>query len=122
MSFYTGRFTISSTGLQTFTLGSFQPAWAILRSAGVNVRIQFCEGALDGTRQNCESFYSDGSGSQGFDTNTKCLSMYDRVSGSITEVLSASFSSFGISSGTGNITLNVSLANPNYKVTIECGD
>lgn len=122
MSFYTGRFTITATGNQIFTLGSFQPTWAIFRVTGSNAAAQLSLGGTDGTRQNCGSIFTDGSGSQSFDTNTKCISTYERVSGAITEVLSASFASFGISAGVGNVTLNVSLANSNYKVTIECGD
>lgn len=118
MAHASGRFTLSGTGLSTFALG-FQPTWANFRVTG-KAGDTVCHGSwggTDGTNQNCGSTYMDTTGGASFDVNTKVVSHYDRVAGTITEVLSASFDSF-VATG---VKLNVAIANTNYKVTIDCG-
>lgn len=119
MSYATGRFTLSTTGLSTFAVG-FQPTWARFRVAGktsADAVTHLSLGGTDGTNQNCGSIFTDATGSSSFDVSTKVVSQYERVSGTITEVLAASFDSF-VATG---VKLNVSTANTGYRVTIECG-
>jgi len=121
MSYYTGRLTISSSGINTFTVG-FAPTWARFRVSQkvgtVETTNHLSLGGTDGTRQNCSSFFTDGSGNTCFDTNTKVVSHYERVGGTVTEVLAATFDSF---TATG-VKVNASIPNASYQVTLECGN
>lgn len=119
MSYATGRFTLSATGVTTLVVG-FQPTWARFRVTGKasDTVDHLSLGGTDGTNMNCGSTYMDTTGGASFDVNTKVVSHYERVSGTITEVLGAAWDSWA----TNGVKLNVSTANVNYKVTIECGN
>ncbi len=115
MAVFTGGFTISGTGSQSYTGVGFQgndlqlTAGAKGGSASVN---QFSIGNADGTRQNFVATYSDSTGHKSLRSNNACIVHYERVSGTITEVLRASFTSFDAD----GFTLNVTTANANYTV------
>lgn len=119
MSYATGRLTLGITGSSTFVIG-FQPTWARFRVMGKSgdTVSHLSLGGTDGTTQNCGSNYMDTTGGASFDVNTKVVSHYERVSGTITEILAASWTAW---TATG-VTLNVITANSNYRVTIECGN
>jgi hypothetical protein len=119
MSYVTGRVTISGTPTQTIVVG-FQPTWArfTVGGKGSDTVTHFSFGATDGTNQSVQSTFGDTTGGASFNSGSKLISHYERVSGSITEVLSASFNSF---TATG-IKLNVSIANTGYSVTLEAGN
>lgn len=119
MAYFTGRLTLSATGLSTFVIG-FQPTWARFRVTGkaADTTNHASLGGTDGTNQNCGSTFMDTTGGASFDVNTKVVSHYERSAGTITEVLSASWDSW---TATG-IKLNVAIANTAYKVTIDCGN
>lgn len=119
MAYATGRFTLSATGLTTLGIG-FQPTWARFRVTGKtsDTVSHLSLGGADGTNQNCGSTYMDTTGGASFDVNTKVVSHYERSGGVITEVLASAFDSF-VATG---VKLNTSIANVNYKVTIECGN
>lgn len=119
MDYNTGRVTIGSTPTQTVIVG-FQPTWArfTVTGKGTDTVNHISIGTTDGTHQNTNSTFSDTTGGLSVSTNTKVISHYERVSGTIAEVLSASFNSF---TSTG-VEINVAIANTGYSVTLECGN
>lgn len=122
MSYYCGRVTISSSGNNSFSGPGFQPTWIRIRVSQKNGVTETCShlciGSADGTRQNCSSIYSDATSSKTVDSGTQLISHWERVSGTLTEVLAATFGSFDAS----GYTINASVPNSNYKVTVECGN
>lgn len=121
MSHWTGRVTVSIPGNNAFTGIGFQPTWMNLRVSQKNGTTETCNhlclGSGDGTRSNCSSFYSDATSSTTLDSNTKIISHWERVGGTLTEILAATFVSFD----SDGFTLNASTASSNYKVTVELG-
>lgn len=119
MGYYCGRVTVSSTGANAFTGVGFQPTAVRIRvsqKVGTTETCNhLCIGTADGTRQNCSSMYTDATGSTTKDVNTKLISHWERVSGTLTEVLAATFTSFDAD----GYTFNASTPNANYQVTVE---
>lgn len=118
MAFWTGGITVGSTGSQAYTGIGFQGndiTFRVGAKGGSSSVVQFAIGTADGTRQNTESIFGDGSGWKSNRTNSKCLIHYERVSGTITEVLNFAFTSFDAD----GFTLNVTTANSNYTVDVE---
>ncbi len=128
MARYLGYVTLSGTpGLKTFNLTGITtaPTWATLtvcEKSTTDTAAHTSEGKIlvtpNYTRQRCQSTYADTSGADSFNSSTHCVQHYERVSGSITKVLSASFDSF---TSTG-IKLNVDIPNADYQLLIEAGD
>ena len=121
MAFWCVNATLSSTGTNTLTGFPFQPVGAIITVSsknGSDGTVNFSEGTCDGTHQSVRSIFQDASGSKSIRSNTKCVSHYERVSGTISEVLAASFSSF-TSDG---ISFNVTTANSNYQINVKAWD
>lgn len=115
MSVFTGGFTISNTGNQSYTGVGFQGndiQFTVGGKSGNSAVTQMMVGNADGTRQNCVSVFGDATGHKSTRTNSVCISHYERVSGTITEVLRASLVSFNAD----GFTLNVTTANVNYSV------
>lgn len=120
--YWTGRFTFAGTGSQTITVGTFQPTGAKVTIGGKNAGDAFTHmsiGQTDGTRQNVQYTYGDTTGSSSGTSNTKIISHYERVSGVITEVFSAAFTSFGTSGANGTVTFSVTTNDTAYEPTIE---
>lgn len=118
MSFWTGGFTAGSTGSQSYTGVGFQGNGIVFRvgaKTGASSVCQHAIGSADGTRQNCESVFADTTGSKSQRTNTKSLIHYERVAGTVTEVLNFSFTSFDAD----GFTINVTTASANYTVDAE---
>jgi hypothetical protein len=119
MAYYTGQITLDSSGTGvSFNLGG-RPNWIKFRvgqKAGTTETCSHvCLGQCDGLYQYCTSTYSDTSGATTVDSDTKVVSHRERVSGTITEVLQASFNSFYAS----GVKLNVTIPNSNYPVVVE---
>lgn len=115
MSVFTGGLTISGTGSQSYTGVGFQGndlQLTVGGKSGSSTVTQFCIGNADGTRQNYVASFGDGTGHKSTRSNSFCILHYERVSGTITEVLKASFTSFDAD----GFTLNVTTANANYSV------
>jgi len=119
MTYYAGPMTISSTGTgKQFDVG-FQPTYAKLTVCGKSTDnvSHMSVGVVDESGyQYCQSTYQDTTGGKSTNTDTKVVRHYERVSSNITEVLSASFNSFYAS----GIKLDVTIANTNYPVLLEC--
>lgn len=119
MSYAAGQVTITQSPTQTISL-PFTPTWArfTVSAKGSDSVTHFSFGATDGTNQSNQSTYGDTTGGKSVTSTTKLISHYERVSGTITEVLSASFNSFV----TNGIKLNVTTINTSYPVTLEVGN
>lgn len=117
-----GTVTLDTAGTQTFNLG-IAPTWVTLTVCASNATTDTVdhksEGKATAVKQYCQStFCDDSSGKRSFNSSAHVVQHYERVSGSITKVLSASFSAFT----TNGITLNVDTPHSNYKVLIEAGN
>lgn len=113
---------MSSAGIVTINLGmTSAPTWAHFRVCekftGDNVA-HFSFGTADASFQFCMSAFADPSGSDSFNSNSRVIQHYERYSGSITKMLSASFDSFT----TNGLKLNVDIAHGGYQVLIEAGN
>lgn len=118
MAFWTGGVTVGSTGSQAYTGVGFQGndiTFRVGAKNGSSSVVQHAIGTADGTRQNCESVFGDGSGWKSQRTNSYSLIHYERVSGTITEVLKFAFTSFDAD----GFTINVTTASANYTVDVE---
>lgn len=117
MSYWTGGVTVSGTGSQSFTGIGFQGTGITFRvgaKSGSSSVVQHAIGSADGTRQNCESVFGDASGWKSQRTNSKCIVHYERVAGTVTDVLDFAFTSFDAD----GFTLNVTTSNTNYVVDV----
>lgn len=118
MSYFNTTAAWSTSGVKTITVG-FQPT-----SMRVTVGQKF------GTTQNfshlslgsgepafshVDSTFQDGTGGKTITDDTKIVSHYERVSGTITEVLAASIDSFTATQA----KLNITTPNVNYNLYIE---
>lgn len=117
MAYKTSSTAYGSTGSKTLTCG-FQPTAARFFVGGVvggdNV-MHFSRGSADGTRQNCDWQFADGTFFTGDTTNSKIISHWENVGGTLTEVFSATFTAF---TATG-CTINVSIADASYNLDYE---
>lgn len=120
MSRVTGLITLTGTGLKTISVG-FQPTWARLEVCAKTTPQGFSHtsaGETDGSSQFVLSTFQDTTGGYSVNSASKVVSHYERVGGTITEVLAASFDSFTAS----GIKLNVITGNSAYQVLLTCGN
>lgn len=119
MSYRIGIITLGSTGSKTVNLGiSSAPtsvSFIVQNKAGTAESVKHVSiGSATTNGQRTTSYFKDTGSPSVYDVTNKCISHYDRVNGSIIEVLSASFVSF-----TNNgFTINVTKANVDYDVYI----
>jgi len=122
MSYYTGRVTLSQTGDNVIDEIGFQPTWIRVRvsqKVGIAETCQhLCLGQSDGTRTNYSTIYGDTSGAKTIEGNDKLISHFEKVSGTWTEVLSATLVSFDAD----GVTIHTTAGNANYRVHLELGD
>lgn len=120
MAHVLGPITLSLSGLRTFNIG-IAPTWLHLtvceKITGDTVS-HFSFGKAETGSQYCMSTFADTAGADSFNSSAHIVQHYERVGGSITKVLSASFDSF---TATG-FKLNVDIPNSNYKVLVEAGN
>lgn len=117
MSYFMTTVSHATTGVKSVTPG-FQPIGAriTVSSAGTSQAVgHFSQGITDGTHQCFNSTFSDVNGSSSWQGITKMVSHYERVSGTLTEVLAISFDSFNAT----QFKYNVGTANVNYSITVE---
>lgn len=128
MGYSSGRAAgFGGTGTKTLVTNlTGAPTWCRVtvggKAAGGDTQGHFSVGTCDGTRQNTQSTYSDTTGSASFSSNAKLVSHYERVAGTITEVINAAFSSFGTSGGSGTVVFTVTTDSANYDFTLEVGN
>lgn len=118
MSRLVGGATITGSGNVAFTGVGFQPNYIriTLSQKGTDSQGHISVGCSDGTNQLVHSTYSDTTGSKTVRSTSKIVSHYERVSGTITEVINASFVSFDAD----GFTLNIATGNANYQAMVEC--
>jgi len=107
-----------STGIKTYTVG-FQPV-----KVTVMVGQKFATGqafahhsygvGLTAANQRCDTHFQDTSSGITVSSDTKIVSVYERVSGTITEVLSIALDSFTATA----VKFNVLTANANYQLSV----
>lgn len=119
MAYKIGVITLGSTGNKTFNLGTSSAPYAISfivqnKTGTAEAAKHVSIGNADSSSQRVTSYYKDSTSSSTFDSTSKCIAHYERVSGAVTEVLSAAFLSF---TGTG-FSINVTKANVNYDVYV----
>lgn len=118
MSYFCTTTAHSTTGVKTITCG-FQPTGMRITAGHEFGVSETCAhqstGVSDGVDQFFNTFYQDTTGGKTEDGDTKIVSLYDRVSGNITEVVAASFDSFTATQGKYNVTT----ADVDYNLMVE---
>lgn len=120
MSYKIGTVTYATPGLKTIILGTPSTPQsvdiAVQNKYGVNEGVvrHVSMGHADSSGQRVTSYYKDNSGQDSFDSDSKIISHYERVSGTITEVMAAEFDSF-TSNG---VKLYITKANSDYLIYI----
>lgn len=126
MSYYNTTAAYATTGVKTITT-NFQPVNVRLtvsqKYTGTQTYLHYSMGAgglvdVSGTptmRQHVDSVYQDSTGSQTVSSDSKVVSFYDRVSGTLTEIMAASIDSFTAT----QLKLNFTTVNVNYNIFIE---
>lgn len=119
MNYFNGTLAYASTGIKSAVVVGFQPVSVTVRvgqKAGTTQLFEHISiGSGNPTFQRVDSTFQDTTGGKTVSSNGKVVSVYERVSGTITEVLSMSIDSF---TATG-VVFNVLTANVNYDVFIE---
>ena len=111
-----GSFSVGSTGNITILFAnpsltateiefSLGPTGTSLSTATAS------DGYMNGTQQTSRSLYTDSTGSKVTQVNNKCITHQNRVSGAITEIITATRVSLATA---GEFTVNFSAVNVNY--------
>lgn len=88
------------------------------RSGTNETRIQRSDGNMDGANQTCISIFHDSSGSRTRTYTNRCINHFERVSGTITEKIVATFVSFDNNGGgVYGFTVNFTASDSNYPIT-----
>lgn len=124
MSNFDSSITLGTAGTaRNFTGFGFTPTHLTFRVCAKGATSAssavFCYGTVDVTGyMTCTTTYGDSTGHQSKNYTDRCVSVWERVSGTLTEVLNANFHSF-TSDG---FKLNVTTQNANYDVFVEATD
>lgn len=117
MSYFCGTISHGSTGVKTVAVG-FTPVGMRI-TVGANGASQAVShrsvGFTNGTNVDFNSEYSDGSGSSSWQGTGKLVSHYERVAGTLTEKVAATFDSFTAT----QVKYNVTTADAAYTFAIE---
>lgn len=124
MSFKIGSFSNGTTGNVSVGGFTFLPTYLRFtvssRSATNETFVLYSQGFTDGTLNKSHSIFHDGTGDRTRYYNDRCVSHLLRVTGTLTEIINASFVSFDNNGGGDfGFTLNFTAANANYPITIE---
>lgn len=122
MSYYVGNGSYGSTGSKTLSSIGFTPVGCRITigakgSSEASV-MHLSAGFADGVGQYVESTYADSSTWSSKFSSSKCVSHWAKVSGTLTEVISATFTSFSASNG-GSATFNFTAVDVNYDIIFE---
>lgn len=115
------NFSVGSTGNKTVTGILFMPSsleFVIAQKTSVNETFaHYSSGSSNGTSQMAHSIFQDASGGKTESYFNRCLNHINRVSGTLTDVVVATFVSFDNNGGGDyGFTLNFTVADPNYKI------
>jgi len=124
MSFAVGSFSQGTTGNVSVGGLTFLPSYlrfTISSRSGTNeTTVMLSTGFTDGTLNKAHSIFQDTTGARTRYFNDRCVSHLARVSGSITEIIKASWVSFDNNGGGDyGFTLNFTAANSSYPITFE---
>ncbi len=117
MSNFFGGFTIVNTGVQTYSGVGFQGTeieffCGSKNGSSTSVDQQLI-GSVDSTSYNqAKTWFRDSTGFKYIEYTDRCISVWERVSGTLTEVIRASFHSWTAD----GFKLNVTTANANYTI------
>jgi len=118
MAYFVGTIAHGSTGTKTVSVG-FQPlGMRITVGQKFGTAQNFAHssiGVSDGVDQYCTSIYQDTTGGLTKSVDDKLISHYDRVGGTLTEVLAGTINSFTAT----QVKYNITTANANYNLLIE---
>ena len=122
--FASGTFSQGSTGNASLTGLTFLPKYLRFTISGrfgtTETVVQFSTGNTDGTNQSAHSIFQDTTSSRSKAYTNRCVNHFQRVSGSITEKLVATFVSFDNNGGGSyGFTLNFTAADSNYQIHFE---
>lgn len=123
MSNFFGGFTVSGTGVQTYSGVGFQGTeieFYIGSKSGSSTTLdQLCIGSVDSTGYTqAKSWFRDSTGFKYIESTSKCISVWERSGGVITEVLNATWHSWTAD----GFKLTVTTANANYLVEARIRD
>jgi hypothetical protein len=118
MAYYASLASHGTTGVKTEPVG-FQPQCAKITVGSqfgtTNTVARFSTGRTDGTNQFNHSLFADGTGRQTVSKADRMVSVWERQSGTLVEVLRVNFDSFTAT----QFKYNVTTANANYQLDIE---
>lgn len=120
MSSYTATVTLATAGSGTVVVTpGFQGKEVEIKVSGLfgttDSTIRFSLGWGDGTRQSCDSLFTDGTLYDSRKATDRVVSLWDNVAGTLTEVLSASNPVFTAT----QLKLDIGIANGSYKVSVK---
>lgn len=124
MANFDSTITLATAGTaRNFTGFGFQPTHLTFRVCAKGATSAssavFTYGTVDVTGyMTCTTTYSDSTGYQSKNYTDRCVSVWERVSGTLTEVLRANFNSFTAD----GFKLDVITQNANYQVFVEATD
>lgn len=118
-----GSFTPAVTGNISVTGLSFLPDEIVFRLGSATGSVDTtvlrrCDGWTTANNQSYDSWFRDSTGTYQKAATDKCITHYDRVSGTVTPVVEATFVSFDtiIPGSNYGFTLNFTAVNANYQV------
>lgn len=123
-NFTCGSFTRGSTGNASVAGLTFLPSYlrfTICSRTGTNeTLVMYSDGFTNGSSQKAFSVFQDSTGARSRTFTDRCLNHLNRVTGSITEIIKATFVSFDDNGGGDyGFTLNFTAADSNYTIHFE---
>lgn len=119
ISSYTATTTLSTTGSAVVVATpGFQGKYVAIKASGINggadTTVKLSLGWGDGTRQNCDSTFDDGTLTSSKKATDRIVSLWDNVAGTLTEIVSASNPVFTAT----QLKLDVTTIDTNYKISV----
>jgi hypothetical protein len=120
MSEYVATTTLSTTGTGVVVaVPGFLGKSVEIKASGINggadSTIKLSLGWGDGTRQNCDSLFTDGTLTSSKKATDRIVSLWDNVAGTLTEIVSASNPVFTAT----QLKLDVAIVDTNYKISVK---
>ena len=120
MNYFSGNFSTNGITCNRAITGiGFQPSYLRFtlsqKTTTSEAFVHFSEGFTDGTSQSCHSLYWDSTGGQSKQFTDKVINHVNRVGGTLTDVIKATFVSFDAD----GLTLNFSTTTSGYRVHVE---
>lgn len=120
--YFVATSSYNSVGTKTINVG-FQPAGIRItvgqKTSTSQTFIHLSDGVSDGTTQRVDSVYQDASGSQTIRSNSKIVSHYERVSGTLTEKVAAHIDTSTAPWTSTDVAFIVDTADVGYQFRIE---